>query len=68
MPNSTPQAAETAYRILLDPVSGFERKALLSEAGTRTVLALREKYCNPARKMQPVGAYYEPRYYEAAAR
>jgi ABC-type nitrate/sulfonate/bicarbonate transport system substrate-binding protein len=68
VPNSTPQAAETAYGILLHPASGFDRKAQLSEAGTRTVVQLREKYGRPARKLQPVGAYYEPRYYEAAAR
>jgi ABC-type nitrate/sulfonate/bicarbonate transport system substrate-binding protein len=68
VPNSTPQAAAAAYGILLDPVNGFEREAKLSVEGTRTVLALREKYGKPAKKMQPVSAYYEPRYYEAASR
>lgn len=68
VPNATPQLAATAYGILLDPVNGFERRAQLSEAGTRTVVALREKYGRPAKKMQPVGAYYEPRYYLEASR
>ena len=68
VPGSTPQAATTAYDVLLDPKTGFTRDARLDEAGTRTVLALREKYGKPARKMQPVAAYYEPRYYEAASR
>ncbi|MFL6691701.1 MAG: ABC transporter substrate-binding protein [Ramlibacter sp.] len=68
VPNSSPQAAATAYDVLLDARSGFTRDARLNEAGTRTVLALREKYGKPARKMQPVASYYEPRYYEAASR
>jgi ABC-type nitrate/sulfonate/bicarbonate transport system substrate-binding protein len=66
VPNSTPQAAEASYGILLNPVNGFDREAKLSVEGTKTVLALREKYGKPARKMQPVSAYYEPKYYEAA--
>jgi ABC-type nitrate/sulfonate/bicarbonate transport system substrate-binding protein len=68
VPNSTPQAAAMAYGVLLDPGTGFTRDGRLSEAGTRTVLTLREKYSRPTKKMQPVNAYYEPRYYEAAAR
>jgi ABC-type nitrate/sulfonate/bicarbonate transport system substrate-binding protein len=68
VPNSTLQAASTSYDVLLDPKNGFTRDALLSEAGTRTVLQLREKYGKPAKKMQPVASYYEPRYYEAASR
>lgn len=68
VPNSTPQSAATSYNVLLDPKNGFTRDARLSEAGTRTVLALREKYGKPAKKMQPPAAYYEPRYYEAASR
>jgi ABC-type nitrate/sulfonate/bicarbonate transport system substrate-binding protein len=66
VPNSTPQAAATAYGVLLDPRTGFTRDARLDEAGTRTVLAMREKYGKPAKKMQPVASYYESRYYEAA--
>jgi ABC-type nitrate/sulfonate/bicarbonate transport system substrate-binding protein len=68
VPNSTPQSASQAYDILLHPVNGFERTARLSEPGTRTVVALREKYGRPAKSLQPVSAYYEPRYYQAAAR
>jgi ABC-type nitrate/sulfonate/bicarbonate transport system substrate-binding protein len=68
VPNSTPQAAATAYDVLLHPSSGFTRDARLNAAGTQTVLALREKYARPSKKMQPVTAYYEPRYYEAALR
>ncbi|GAB3775848.1 ABC transporter substrate-binding protein [Ramlibacter monticola] len=68
VPNATPQAAATAYDILLHPVNGFDRQARLSEEGTRTVIALREKYGKPPKKMQPVASYYEPRYYEAASR
>jgi ABC-type nitrate/sulfonate/bicarbonate transport system substrate-binding protein len=68
VPNSTPQSASQAYDILLHPVTGFQRQARLNESGTRTVVELREKYGRPAKKLQPVAAYYEPRYYEAARR
>lgn len=68
VPNSTPQAAATAYDVLLDPRNGFTRDARLNPAGTQTVLALREKYARPAKKLQPVASYYEPRYYNEAVR
>lgn len=68
VPGATPQSAEGAYRILLDPVSGFERQAKIDLEGTRTVVALREKYGRPAKKMAPVESYYEPRFYDAALR
>ncbi|MDB5958557.1 ABC transporter substrate-binding protein [Ramlibacter sp.] len=60
--------AQTAYRLLVDPVNGFEPHARVNEDGLRTVLRLREKYGRPAKKLQPLSAYYEPRYYEAASR
>lgn len=66
VPKATPQSAATAYDVLLHPVTGFDRQARFDEAGARTVVALREKYGKPAKKMQPVSAYYDPRYYAAA--
>jgi ABC-type nitrate/sulfonate/bicarbonate transport system substrate-binding protein len=68
VPGSTPQSAAGSYAILLDPKTGFDRQGKVDEAGTRTVLQLREKYGRPAKKMQPVTAYYDPRWYEAAMR
>ncbi|MFD0666449.1 ABC transporter substrate-binding protein [Ramlibacter sp. MAHUQ-53] len=68
VPNSTMASAERAYDILLHPVTGFQRQGRLDEAGTRTTVALREKYGQPRRQMQPVSSYYEPRYYDAASR
>lgn len=68
VPNSTPQSASQAYDILLHPSTGFERQARLNEAGVRTVVQLREKYGKPARTLQPVASYHEPRYYDAARR
>jgi ABC-type nitrate/sulfonate/bicarbonate transport system substrate-binding protein len=68
VPNATPESAAQAYAILLHPATGFQREARLDEAGTRTVVRLRETHGRPARTLQPVSAYYEPRYYEAARR
>lgn len=66
VPNSSLQAAETSYAILLDANSGFEKTARINLEGAKTVVALREKYGQPAKKLQPVDAYYEGRYFEAA--
>lgn len=68
VPNSTQQSAAAAYDILLNPRTGFDRKAQLDEAGTRTVVSLREKYGKPSKKLQAVQSYYEPRYYQQASR
>lgn len=68
VPGATMASAQRAYDILLHPVTGFERRAKLDEAGARTAVALREKYGQPKRQMQPVSSYYEPRYYDAASR
>jgi ABC-type nitrate/sulfonate/bicarbonate transport system substrate-binding protein len=38
-PNMAEQMATRSYDVLLDARSGFERKAVLNEAGVRTVLA-----------------------------
>jgi ABC-type nitrate/sulfonate/bicarbonate transport system substrate-binding protein len=68
VPNSNPQTAAIAYDVLLDPQSGFTRDARLNEAGTQTVLALREKYGKPTKKMQGVRSYYDSRFYDMASR
>lgn len=60
--------AEMAYRLLLDPVNGFDPQARVNDEGMRTVLGLREKFARPPKKLQPLAGYYDPQYYEAAAR
>ncbi len=65
VPNSTPQAAETSYGILLDAKSGFEKTARIDLKGANTVVQLREKYGQPGKKLQPAGAYYDGRFFEA---
>ena len=59
--------AETAYRLLVDPVNGFEPHARLNDEGARTVLRLREKYARPAKKLQPLASYYDAHFYEEAS-
>lgn len=65
VPNSTPQAAETSYGILLDAKSGFDKTARIDLKGADTVVQLREKYGQQGRKLQPASAYYDGRYFEA---
>jgi len=68
VPNSNPQTAAVAYDVLLDPQTGFTRDARLSDAGTQTVLTLREKYGRPSKKLQGVRSYYDSRFYDMASR
>jgi hypothetical protein len=68
LPNANRQAAETAYRVLLDPTDGFERRARIDIEGIRTVLALRSKWSEARRALTDPGKYYDSRYYDAAMR
>jgi len=54
--------------VLLHPKTGFTRDAKISDTGVRTVIALREKFGKPAKKMQSIEAYYDPTWYNAASR
>lgn len=65
---ATPQSAATSYDVLLHPKSGFTRDAKVSDVGVRTAIALREKFGKPAKKLQPLSAYYDPTWYNEASR
>ncbi len=65
---STPESAAVSYGVLLDPKNGFTRDAKVSEAGTRAVLQLREKFGQPSRKMKGIDAYYDPTWYNQSSR
>jgi ABC-type nitrate/sulfonate/bicarbonate transport system substrate-binding protein len=68
LPNASEQAAETAYRILLDPKNGFDRRAEINLAGVQTVIQLREKWAEKPKKLQPAAAYYDGSFFREAAR
>jgi len=68
LPQANPQAAETAYRVLLSPKDGFHRKAQIDLEGVRTVLALRSKYGIPQKALTDPAKYYDPSFYQAAMR
>jgi len=61
-------AAQTAYRVLLSPTDGFQKKAKIDMEGVRTVLALRSKYGQPRKSLTDPSPYYDPSFYEAAMR
>lgn len=65
---ATPQSAAVSYDVLLNPKTGFTRDARVSEVGTRAVIQLREKYGKPAKRMQALGAYYDPSWFNQASR
>jgi ABC-type nitrate/sulfonate/bicarbonate transport system substrate-binding protein len=68
VPNSTPQQAETAYRILLDPKNGFQRRGQIDIAGVQTVITLREKWAAQPKKLQAPAAYYDGSFHREAMR
>jgi ABC-type nitrate/sulfonate/bicarbonate transport system substrate-binding protein len=66
LPQANAQAAETAYRILLSPTDGFQKRAQIDLDGVRTVLALRSKYGRPQKALDDPAKYYDPSFYQAA--
>jgi ABC-type nitrate/sulfonate/bicarbonate transport system substrate-binding protein len=64
----TPEGAEVAYRVLLDPQTGFQRKGAINVEGIRQVLALRTKWAEQKKELGAPTRYYDPAYYDAAMR
>jgi ABC-type nitrate/sulfonate/bicarbonate transport system substrate-binding protein len=65
-PNTTPQAAELAYRALLAEKDGFQRRAQIDLAGVDTVVKLRAKFGRPGVPLREAAHYYDASFYEAA--
>lgn len=66
LPSMTVEGAEASYRLLLDPQTGFQRRAAVTVEGVNRVLALRSKWAEPKKELGPATRYYEPAYYDAA--
>jgi ABC-type nitrate/sulfonate/bicarbonate transport system substrate-binding protein len=66
LPNVPKDGIEAAYRILLDPKEGFERRAAIDMQGVDRVLELRAKWAEPKKALGGSTKYYDPRYYDAA--
>ena len=66
LPSMSPEAAEASYRLLLDPKTGFQRRAAVTLQGIDRVLALRTKWAEARKELGPASKYYEPAYYDAA--
>ncbi|MBI3514643.1 MAG: ABC transporter substrate-binding protein [Proteobacteria bacterium] len=68
LPNMSPELADKAHAILLDPKSGFQRKARIDVEGVRTALALRSEYGEPKKALTDPAKYYDPTWYDKATR
>ena len=66
LPNANAQAADTAYKVLLSPTDGFQKKARIDMEGVKTVLVLRSKYGQPRKSLTDPAPYYDPSFYDAA--
>jgi ABC-type nitrate/sulfonate/bicarbonate transport system substrate-binding protein len=62
----TPVLAKQSYDMLLSGRGGLSRDLTLDAAGVRTVLALRSKYGQPAKKLDDPTKYVDLSYYEKA--
>jgi ABC-type nitrate/sulfonate/bicarbonate transport system substrate-binding protein len=68
LPNMPAEGVEASYRLLLDPQTGFQRRAAISLDGVSRVLSLRSKWAEPKKAMAPPSTYYDPSFYDAAMR
>lgn len=66
MAGSTEGAAEKSYGVLLDPRSGFAKKAELDVNGIRAVMELRSRYGEPSQALTDPARYYDASLYKAA--
>lgn len=66
LPSMTPELAERSYQVLLDPKTGFARRAELDVPGLETVLALPAEYGEPRVPMPPSSAFYDLTLYRRA--
>ncbi len=62
---ATPDAAQTAYRLLLTTDDGIQPNGKIDIAGTATVLKLRSEYGQPRRTLADPAKYVDERYYRA---
>jgi hypothetical protein len=60
------KVAQESYGRLLDPKDGFLRDAHINLPGLRTVLRLRSRYAQGAKKLGEPLKYYDPSYYDSA--
>jgi ABC-type nitrate/sulfonate/bicarbonate transport system substrate-binding protein len=68
VPNTSDADAQKIYDVLVDPKTGFQKRAALDAEGLAQVLALRSKWGVPKKTLRAPETYYDPRFYEAAVK
>jgi ABC-type nitrate/sulfonate/bicarbonate transport system substrate-binding protein len=66
LPGTTPDVAEKSYRVLLDPINGFPKKAEIDVDGVKSVIEIRSQYAEPHMSLTDATRYYDLSYYDAA--
>lgn len=64
LPNTSTEAAEQSYGILLDKTNGFTRKAAIDVKGVQTVMRIRTQYSG--KQLPHAARYYDLSYYRKA--
>jgi ABC-type nitrate/sulfonate/bicarbonate transport system substrate-binding protein len=62
LPQMPREIAAESYLELLHPSHGFFKTCELDREGLKCVLALRERYASPAKRLGVLGLYYDPQY------
>lgn len=65
-PDTPPQAAQTAYRALLEGKESYQRGGRIDLQGVETVVRLRAKYGRPEVKLGEPARYYDASFLDAA--
>jgi ABC-type nitrate/sulfonate/bicarbonate transport system substrate-binding protein len=66
LPGTKADIAEKSYRVLLDPINGFPKKAEIDVEGIKSVIEIRSQYAEPHKTLADPSRYYDLSYYKAA--
>ena len=68
IPNSTREAADKAWEVMLSGKEGFQRKAKIDPEGIRKVVEIRSEFGTPKKQLGDIARYYDERWYDKALR
>lgn len=66
LPGTSAAVAEKSYNVLLDPISGFPKRAEIDIMGVKVAMDIRSQYGEPRKQLSDPTRYYDLSYYKAA--
>lgn len=68
IPNSSREAADQAWSVMLSGKEGFQRRAKIDPEGVRSVVQIRSEFGTPKKQLGDSSRYFDERWYEKALR